>query len=919
MTLQHVDLRCEYLRDPDGIDEPQPILSWAFALGDPAVRGSRQRGYQVLVASDPSLLEPGSADLWDSGRIDSEVAAGILYEGVSLRSRMTCWWTVRSWDDRDVASAWAAPARWSMGLLEPADWSAVWVGLDEPVRPASRLPARMLRREFEIHGPITRATAYVAGLGFHEVEINGRRVGDHVFDPALTNYDHRVFYVTHDVTDALEPGPNAIGILLGNGRFFALRWIPPELPQPRGPNPDNWFEEYVARDYGFPKLLFQLEIDYADGSNDVVVSDERWRLTADGPIRANNEYDGEEYDARLEQDGWSSPGFDDRSWRPAERVSAPNGALQAQAIEPMRVVETLPAVTIEHDQPGRWIADVGQVIYGRPNISVRGPRAARVEIKGAYSRGPDGRLLTEFNRTALITDVYILRGNGSETWQPRFRGQGFRHLEVRSDPGVELDRIEAQVLSTDSAPVGAFSCSDPLLNRLWSNIRYGHRAFKRSVPMDPDRIERMPWLGDPAKVAESDGYYFDVAAFYRKWLDDIVLDQHPDGELPEVAPAYWESYRGDLVWPSAAPIIAEWLYDFYGDIRAVRRLYPALVRWTAFAETLKRADGTWDCNYGDWCDVSTIGYGDERPSGATPRPLIATAYQANNLRITARFAGLLGHSREAGEFLRRNVEVKGAFQRAFFDPVQGVYGTGTQTSYVLPLAFGLVAPEDHARVVANLVTDIVERHDGHLSVGLIGIQWLMQTLVDVGHPEVAYLIATQTTRPSWGYMVEHGATSIWERWDSDTQGSNMNSENLLILAGNLGSWFYQALAGIALDPSEPAWRRISLRPRPVGSLRWVSARFESIAGMIGSEWAVEEGRFTWQLTVPPNTIATAWVPTSDVASVMEGGADVANAPGLTVLRVEQGALVLRVEPGRYDFSAQLAETAIPDARRARRS
>jgi len=929
MTVRPEGLRCEYLVDPDAIGERRPLLSWTLADDGTATRGWRQAAYRILVSTAPDRCAPGTADLWDSGRVAAGTTVAIAYAGTALQSRLACWWTVCAWDEDGQPTPWAAPARWTMGLLEPEDWVGSWIGLDEPApdEPAtppanaegrrvlwpSRLPARLLRREFNVRGVVREARLYVAGLGFHEVEINGQRVGDHVCDPALTNYDHRVFYVAHDVTGDLGSGGNAIGVTLGNGRFFPPRWLPPELPQPRGPNPENWFEEYVTRTYGYPKLLLQLEIAYADGSHDLVASDERWRVTADGPIRANNEYDGEEYDARLEQPGWSAPGFDDRAWKTVQRVTAPAGILQAQMLEPIRVVDVLASTAIEQKAPGRWIVDVGQVIYGRPRIAVRGPRAARVEIRSATERTPDGRLRMEVNRAARNTDVYVLAGRDTEVWSPAFRGQGFRWIEVRADPGVDLETIEADVLSTDCAPVGAFTCSDPLLNRLATNVRHGHRTFRRSVPMDAERDERQGWMGDHQKHAESDSYHFDVAALYRKWLVDIILEQRPNGQVPEMAPSYWAAFEVDLVWPSLVPILAEWLYDCYADLPLVRRLYEPLVRWMAFVDTLRRADGTWDCNNGDWCDTSTAGYVDERPTGATPRPLIATAYQANNCRILARFAGLVGDEDGSRRFAGRFDEIRDAFGRAFFDRGRGVYGNGTQTSLVLPLVFGLVPEEARSRVAANLVADIVGPCRGHLSVGLLGVQWLMQTLTDTGYPEIAYLIATQTTFPSWGYMIEGGATSTWERWDSDAQGSNMNSPAMPILEGNVGAWFFQALAGIALDPAEPAWRRVTLRPRPMGTLRSASATRDAMSGRIESSWELRDGRFTWHVAVPPNVIATAWVPTSDPATVTESGRVVVPERGIAVVGPRRGSLVVTLGSGIYDFAADLQESTIPRA------
>lgn len=925
MSVRPVGLLCEYLVDPPAIDEPTPLLSWTFADDDgTAPRGWRQVAHQILVASRPEDLTPAEADRWDSGRIDSGAGTAIPYGGKPLSSRDACWWTMRAWDANGAATPWATPARWTMGLLEPADWHATWIGLEasleaaEPVAQAdgrrvlwpSRLAARHLRREFTVQGPLRRATLYVAGLGCHELWLNEARIGDHIGDPVLTNYDHRVCYVTHDVTAMLDVGLNALGVILGNGRFFAPRSLPSHLPQPRGPNPENWFEEYITRDWGVPRLRLQVELDYADGGHESIGSDEAWRVTDQGPIRANNEYDGEIYDARREFAHWSRPGFDDTDWTQAQRLEGPPGRLVAQMVEPMRVVEVLAPTTIE--QPaGRWCVDFGQVIYGRPHIRVHGPPGATVEIRSACDRWPDGRLRVEDNRGARNTDVYILAGSGDEEdWAPAFRGQGFRYMELTGPAEVELRGIRADVLSTDCRPAGTFSCSDPLLNQLESNIRNGHRTFRRSVPMDADRDERQGWMGDHQKHAESDAYHFDVAALYRKWLDDIILEQRPNGQLPELAPAYWPAYDVDLVWPSLAPLLADWLYDCYADLPVIGRVYQPMVRWLAFADTLRRPDGTWDCNNGDWCDTSTVGYTTQRPTGATPRPLIATAYMAHNFRLVARFASLVGDDAGSCRLVARAQEVGEVFNRVFYDRGRGVYGNGTQTSLVLPLAFDLVPDQDRAHVAANLVEDIVVRHRGHLSVGLIGIQWLMQVLTETGYPEVAHLVATQTSFPSWGYMIERGATSTWERWDSDVQGSAMNSAALPILEGNVGAWFFQALAGIALDPTEPAWRRINLRPRPVGALRSASATRDAMGGHIESRWQVRDGHFRWHVAVPPNAVATAWLPTTDAANATADGRPIAEASGILVGAEEPGRLVLTLGSGTYELTAPFAEGAV---------
>jgi alpha-L-rhamnosidase len=835
--------------------------------------------------------------------VESDQSTGIEYGGPELTSRTCIWWTARAWDERDSPSPWSAPAHWTMGLLQADDWVARWIGRDELERPAS-LPARYLRREFQLDQSVRSATLHVSGLGFCEAFLNGSRVGDHRLDPALTNYHLRICYLTHEVGDLLVEGPNALGVVLGNGRFFAPRHVPAGQVRPRGPNPEDWFEPYTAIDYGFPKLLLQLELELADGQRQTVATDGTWRVTTNGPIRANNEYDGETYDARLELPGWDRAGFDDSGWEPVELVDPPPGVLCAQMVEPIRMLEELPPVSLKQTSERSWLVDLGQSIHGVQRAVVSGPRDSLVDVQGAYALRTDGRLRSEDNRTAETTDRLILAGGERVSWEPRFRGQGMRYLELRADTDVELHEISGRLLATDCRPVSDFQCSDPLLERLWRNVWWGHRNYKRSVGMEPDRDERQGWLGDPAKHSESDGYNFDVAAFYRKWLDDILLEQRPDGEIPEVAPAYWEAYHGDLVWPSVVTILPEWLHDFYNDRRVVERAYPTIVRWLAFVERSARADGTYDrSQYGDWCDATTIGLAGERPVGATSQPLIATAYHANNLRIAARFAAMLGLDGAAAGYRRRAAAVRDAFNRAFLDAEQGVYGNGTQTSFVLPLAFGLVPPEVRDRVICRFVDEIEVSCGGHLSVGLIGMQWLMQVLTAIDRADLALRIARQRTRPSWGYMIEHGATTIWERWDSDTQGPGMNSEALLILAGNLGSWFFQAVAGIELDASEPGWRRAWLRPRLVRELESAGGSIDTVAGRYESAWIRNAGELDWSVAVPPNATATAWLPTDRPDEALEGGLPLDRTAGVRVVGAAPGGLELRLDSGSYRFRA----------------
>jgi len=910
-------LRCEYRANPLGIDVLKPRLSWQIedegqnariapappgkagetlaevAEGNAVVRGRMQSAYQVLVASTPVLLAQDQGDLWDSGKVASDQCNQVEYAGKPLGSRSHCFWKVRGWLNDGKASAWSATANWSMGLLTATDWQAKWIGMDMQDATADpkdaekrRLPARYLRREFAASKTVKHAMAYVCGLGCFDLHINGKKIGDHLMDPVLTEYNKRACYVAFDVTQDIVKGSNAVGVVLGNGRFLA----------PRLTNPAPY------KDYGAPRLLAQIEVEYEDGSSAWWLSDGQWHATANGPIIANNEYDGEEYDARKEMPNWDAVGFDDSKWRDVHLVDGPKGQLVAQSVEPNRVVEKLKPVMLTEPKPGVWVVDFGQAFYGQVRIKVSGQAGTVLSMTAAYSLKSDGTLKTADNRNANCTDIYILNGKGEETWCPLLKGQGLRRIQVTGWPGKpSADQFEGWVISTDAANVGSFECSNPLISKIHRNYFWGARMYKRhGVPLDPDRDERQGWLGDPAKDAESDAFNLGVAAFYSKWLGDIRLDQRSDGSIGDISPNFWDWGNG-VLWPSVITIIPEWLFDFYGDRRALEANYETIKKWMAFHQQRLEPDFTVSQDsYGDWCDASTMDQGG-KAMGNTAMPLLSTAYFFNNCRIAARLAKLLGKPDDEKAFAALGEKVKAGFNGKFLDPVTGTYAGDTQCAYVLALKFGLVPPTMRDAMVARLIDNILVKNHGHLTVGLIGMQWLMQTLTEIGRPDVGYTIATQTTRPSWGYMIGKGATTIWERWDCDTQGGGMNSEALSILSGNLDAWFYQTLAGINYDPAQPGFKHILINPRPLGDLTWVKAHHDSLYGRIVSNWQLEGDKLTMDVTIPANTTATVFVPAKDQAGVTESGKLAADADGVKFLRMDGLAAVYAVGSGTYRF------------------
>ncbi len=777
-------------------------------------------------------------------------------------------------------SAWRPSVE--LGRYGAAPWG--WVGITGE----HRLAARMLRKEFTLDKKVRRATVYFSGLGLSELYVNGAKVGDHVLSPGLTDYDKHTLYVTYDIT-TLNTGRNAIGVLLGNGRYYAPR------------------AQAGTRTFGFPKTMVQLNVEFEDGTRHSIVSDESWKLTTNGPIRANNEYDGEEYDARKEIAGWDRPGFDDSAWEPVQLVAAPAGPLTAEMAEPLRVVETIRPISVKQLKPGTWIFDLGQNMVGWCAMHFDLPAGARVTLRHAETLKPDGSLYVDNLRSARAEDVYITKGVGGEHFEPHFTYHGFRFVEVTGlshAPGV--GDLEGHVVHDDMAKTADFTSSNTLLNQIHHNIFWGVRGNYRSIPTDcPQRDERQGWLGDRSQVSRSESYMFDVAAFYSKWSQDLEDAQHADGSIPDVAPNYWPLYNDDLTWPSTFIFVPGMLYDQYGDRRVLERYYPAMRKWLEHEKQFVVSGLISKDQYADWCvppeDPKLIHSLD--PARVTDKTLIASSYYYELLRVIARYARILDKPTEAADLERLAMQVNSAFQVKFFKPIEGIYGNGTQTSSILPLYFQMAPAESRAPVLASLARNITDVTDGHVGTGLVGAQWLMRTLSDNGRSDLAYQIATQKTYPGWGYMVEKGATTIWELWNGDTADPAMNSGNHVMQIGDLAVWMYEYLAGIRSDPEQPGFRHAIVHPYPAGDLTSVKASHQSLYGTLASSWKREAKTFTLEVTVPPNTTATVWVPAKDAAQVTESGKAAAKAPGVKFVRMEDGAAVFDVESGSYSFRA----------------
>jgi alpha-L-rhamnosidase len=870
------DLRCEFTVNPIGLDITKPRFSWA--LNHPR-RGQYQTAYQILVSSSLSKLMVDEGDVWDSGKVISKNSINIVFEGSPLESGKTYYWKIHFWDKDGNVSAWSEVAYFEMGLLNTDDWKGKWIQ-----------GGQLLRKEFIIEKEVERARVYVCGLGYYELRINGCKVGDKALDPGWTDYDKRVLYSTYDVTRQLKTGRNAIGLILGRGRHIE------------------------AYGYGPSKAILQLNIEFTDGTKRSIFTDDTWKAS-DGPIVSNDIYNGTKYDARLEKDGWDEPGYNDSSWSSCELAEHPKGKLVSSAtLPPVRVVGHVLPIDMFNPRPGVYVYDFGQNFTGWVRLRVKGPAGSEVKLRYSELLREDGTLNVLPLRGAEATDVYILKGEGVEEFEPKFTYHGFRYVEVTGFPGVPtLESLEARVVHSDVESSGGFMCSNQLLNRVHKNIRWGQLSNLMSIPTDcPQRDERMGWLGDAQLSAELAILNFWMPSFYEKFMADIRDSQAEDGSIPDVVPPYWKLYPADPAWGTACVVIPWLLYVYYGDIRALQENYELIKRWVDFLTSQSVDHILSFSKYGDWCPPAHV------RSIETPGELVSTWVYYHDVSTIAKIAKILGREEDFNKYSGLAVEIKEAFNRRFLKEdryaaevvpyLPSFLQSYSQTCNVLPLHLEMVPEEKVGAILKTLVEDIEVGHDKHLSTGIIGTRYILETLTRYGKAELAYAIATQRTYPSWGHMIELGATTIWERWEY-LAGSGMNSHNH-IMFGTVDSWLYKTLAGINVDPSAPAFEHIIIKPHVLSDLKYVSASLVTIRGTISSEWINAGDSLILKVTVPVNTVADVYVPKigfqkviiSESGVVVWRGSDyLAKVDGIIGGREEGGFVVFSVGSGTYVF------------------
>jgi alpha-L-rhamnosidase len=880
-SIKFAAVQTEMRENPEGLGMEKPRFSWKFTSGKPDVM---QKAYQIEVAASEKDLRAGSGLLWNSGRVDSDQSVLIEYAGKPLESGMQYFWRVTIWTNQDE-TVQSDVQHWSAALLKDSDWKAKWIGLNDTENlkvenNRTILPARYLRKEFKAASKLKRAVLYVSGVGSSVCYLNGNVIGDDVFGPLPTWYDASVPYLTYDVTSYIKEGDNAIGVVLGNGRYLTMR-------------------EKGMMGFGLPRLIAQLDIEYENGERDLVVSDATWMATHKGPILENNEFDGEKYDARLELGKWTGAGYDASAWKNAELMDAPKGKLIAQLSPSLKMMEEIKPLSVKTVGDGRYIVDMGQNMVGLLQVRLKGKKDKPITMRFAEVLKPDGTELYMDNlRGALVTDIYTPANDGPFTWEPLFVYHGFRFAEISGlDYEPAVADFTGKVVYDEMATIGTFETSNDIINKIHKNAYWGIRGNYRGMPTDcPQRDERLGWLGDRTTGAHGESFLFNNALMYNKWLVDIEESMNENGSISVVSPRYWTIFNDDVTWPAAYFYVADMLYKQFGDAHSIKTRYPTMRKWVQHMTDTQMEDYIiMKDTYGDWCmppEAPELIHSQD-PSRKTGGQVLSTTVFYSILQLMQKFAVMNGLPADAKEYADLAAKIKEAYNKKFFNPERGQYDNNTVTANMLSLQLGLVPEGYEEKVFANIVEKTEVDCKGHVSVGVLGIQHLMRGLTEHGGLELAYKIVTNETYPSWGYMINNGATTIWELWNGDTANPAMNSRNHVMLLGDLLIWFYENLAGIKNDPSAVGFKKIWMEPVFPEKLSHVNASYESPYGKIKSAWKRDGDKLVWNITIPANTTATVKLPGRFGIKVD------ANQPGVHTVEEAGGSLILELGAGTY--------------------
>jgi len=894
------ELRCEYAVNPLGIDTEKPRFSWVL---ESSQRGQKQTAYQIIVASSADKLAIDKPDKWDSGKVVSARSVNIEYGGSALKSGEICWWKVRCWDKDGNAGQYSDAASFEMALLKESDWQGRWIGADKGIS------SPLLRREFEITKKVKQARVYVSGLGWSELYINGKKVGDNVLDPATSEYHKHTLYVTHDVTDMLVSGDNAIGVMLGNG----------------------WYCEPGYPVYGdSPRALLQMNLEFIDGSKMSVVSDESWK-TMPGPITHNDFWRGEVYDAMAEKPGWAKAGYDDSNWSKASIKTSPGGRMVSQVMPAIKVVKTMKPVRLSNPEPGIYVYDMGQLFGGWVRVKVRGPAGTKLTIKYSPRILEDGSWDDKRRLNKVEgTDCYILRGDPEgEIYEPRFTYHPVRYVQLEGYPGEPgLDSLEGRVVRSAVDMSGDFECSNPLLNQIHQNVVWTLSNELFGIPLDCLYREHWAWV-DPATVTGTLYPRKFMPQFWTKWLRDIQDAQFDNGAVPIVAPNYRikdrpkqekvhassaaEKGRIDAAWGGNYPILVWYLHQYYGDDRILTEHYPSLKKWIEYLSSTAPGHIVTNGLYGDHMLPGPEPGREQFRSKQTPSPLVWTAYYYRGVATLARIAKRLGQQADAKRYSLLAQNIRAAFNKEWLDKESNQYATGSQTANLLPLAMGIAPRVSEEAVLKNVIRNINDKYGGHLHTGNSGTTCLIDTLTQRGYGEVMYKVVTQTTYPGWGYMVAKGATTIWEAWGLG------NDQESMIMWATIDEFFYNDLAGIngpeyyGPNDVKPGFEEIRIKPHVLGDLTYAKASIRTVRGWVRSAWFKKDNSITLKVTIPVNSDAEVSVPKIGLknVTVTESGKTIytnsrfiKGVSGITAAAETDDYVTLETGSGSYSFDLQ---------------
>ena len=889
-----ITLRAEYRTNPLGADAVAPRLSWQLQS---SVRGTMQSAYELQVATDSADLVAGRRLAWDSGRLADANSLFRPYSGPAGSSRTRYYWRVRVWDARGSPSSWSAVSWWENGLLARDDWSAQWIRPPASAHDSSGAPSPMLRRTFSVNGRVRSARAYVTALGLYELHLNGHRVGDDLFTPGYTSYGKRLQYQTYDVTSLLAPGVNAVGAILGDGWYRGYLGFA---------NRKNIYGTRVA-------ALVQLEIRYADGRVERILSDSGWKSST-GAIRYSDIYHGERYDARLEPGVWDTGRFDDHGWQSVEVAPQYAGTLVSPVTEPVRRTRRVKPIAILMSPKGYPIVDLGQNITGWVQLRVRGTAGRTITLRHAEVLD-QGDIYMANLREADQTDRYTLKGGGEEIYEPHFTYHGFRYVAVEGlESAPSLETVTGIVVHSDLVETGTFVTSDSMINKLQQNILWGQRGNFLDVPTDcPQRNERLGWTGDAQVFARTAAFNMNVAGFFAKWLADLAADQHAGGAVPWVIP---NPLGGDSVrfasaagWADASTVVPWTMYLMYGDRAVLERQFASMRAWVDYAHRQAGPGLVWRNgeHFGDWL----AWHSDDAsyPGATTGKDFIATAYLAHSADLVARAAAVLGRTDDARRYRSLFMQVRDSFRKEFVS-ANGRVAENTQTAYALALNFGLLSAEEQNGAADRIVADI-HRHGGHLSTGFLGTPELTHALSQHGHLAAAYGLLMQRTYPSWLYPITRGATTMWERWDGirpdgSFEDVTMNSFNHYAF-GAIGDWMYRTIGGIDIDPAAPGYQHVLIAPRPGGGLTSARTALQTGYGLLVTDWHLIDGELSLAVTLPANTTATVTLSGANAATVTENGATLNAAAGVRSVAQRGNELVLEIGSGAFTFRTRLHE------------